>query len=75
MHAPSNLPTAPFTAKDHMKKPAATTEKKVREPMVECHQTNYSEAALQIMEQIMGTRYARSTPKPIKPPVAATDAD
>ena len=47
--------------------------KKPREPRVECHQTVYSEAALQMLEQATGQRYTRSTKLPKPAPVQATD--
>jgi hypothetical protein len=35
-------------------------EKPVREPRIDCRQTNYSEAALAMMEQATGRHFART---------------
>ena len=61
----------PLTAKDLMK--TAKPEKPVREPRLDCRQTNYSAAALAMMEQATGMRFAKA-PVPLKPPVQAVDA-
>ena len=58
-----------------MKNPTPAPKKAPRNPVVECHQTNYSETALRMMEQATGQRYARSTPKPVRVPVPAADVD
>ena len=57
-----------------MKTKPAAPDKKPREPRLDCRQTNYSQAALEMMEQATGMRFARPA-VPIKPPVPATDAD
>ena len=51
----------------------AKPEKPVREPRLDCRQTNYSAAALAMMEQATGMRFARA-PLVIKPPTPAVDA-
>jgi len=57
-----------------MKTATPKPEKPIREPRLDCRQTNYSPAALAMMEQATGMRFAK-IPVVIKPPVAAVDAD
>jgi hypothetical protein len=58
-----------------MKPKTAASEKPVAKPRVECPQTNYSEAALLMMEKATGQHFARSvaTAKPTAP--QAVDAE
>ena len=63
------------TEKEAMKTKAPAPKKVVKEPRIDCRQTHYSEAALAIMEQVTGQRFARPTPTPPKPPVPAVDAE
>ena len=57
-----------------MKTNTAKAEKAPREPRLDCRQTNYSPAALEMMERATGMRFAR-VPVAIKPPAAPADAD
>jgi hypothetical protein len=63
-----------FYRKAPMKSKVAASEKPVAKPRVECPQTNYSEAALLMMEKATGQRFAR-TAMPAKQPVQAVDAE
>ena len=58
-----------------VKRPAPTPEKPAREPRISCYQTNYSAAALAMMEQATGQRLTQLTPPVAKVPVQAVDAD
>ena len=57
-----------------MKTPTATPakEKPIREPRVSCYQTNYSPAALAMMEKAIGQRLTQ-LPVPAAVPVQAVD--
>jgi hypothetical protein len=58
-----------FMAKDFMKIKTPAPVKPEREPRIDCRPTNYSEAALLMMEKATGQRFARtiSVPKPVAP--------
>ncbi len=58
-----------------MKTKTPETEKPAREPRIDCRTTNYSEAALLMMEKATGQRFARAraTEKPAAP--QAVDAE
>jgi hypothetical protein len=58
-----------------MKVKPVKEQKLSREPRLDCTQRIYSQAALDMLEQATGTRYAKLTPSPAKAPVAATDSD
>jgi hypothetical protein len=61
--------------KDFMKIKTPAPEKPVREPRIDCRPTNYSEAALLMMEKATGQHFARTiaTVKPVAP--QAVDAE
>ena len=58
-----------------MKTKLPAPKKVVKENRIDCRQTNYSEGALAIMEQVTGQRFPRPSPLPAKPPTPAVDAE
>jgi hypothetical protein len=57
-----------------MKTKSPPVQKAPREPRIDCRATNYSQAALDMMERATGQRLTR-LPVLVKAPTVAVDAD